>query len=335
MKKKMIAGILTIFLLITSCQTNNNAAIVNLSSPTLTPSPLATTVTRQPSKTATFSPPTEAVNFQATLTQQADDLLQAEMDTFPSVCENVRQRILSPEHDTLVISCGLNSDQTLEIISKTGIKWDLKFIDFLSEDLITAFNNEFEGERYLEGELIPLEWSKDGKYLYFGSVLYFDIDGPCFFGIGIHGLYRINVVTGNITTILYPSDSLYEGYKFAFSPDGKWLAFGKDQPYILDLQTWKNYPLEDAGYTYNFTWSADSSELAYVFDYSKMKVFRVDSMVSQTLVDEEGMCLAFSPNYDPLSIAVINGDDWVILNRYYLYDWPSGEITQLTPTPTQ
>lgn len=335
MNKKLVAGIFIIVLILSACQIKKDTTAFIPIGPSLTPSSVSATNTRRPTKTATAIPPTATADIQATQTRQADDLLQAEMDAFPTSCENAQKQVLSPDHSTLAISCGYNSDQTLEIISKSEKKWDLKFINYLSKELIASFDKIYEGDRFLEGGLVPLEWSKDGKYLYFASTLQFDVDGPCFFGFGILGLYRINVETGKIATILYPSNSLYDGYKYAFSPDGRWLAYGKNRPYLLDLITWNNLPLDDIGNTYNFTWSPDSSELAFVFDYSKMIVFKTESNVSNILVNEEGMCLYITPFTNKVSIEVINGDEWVVLDRYYIYDWTSGEINQITSTPME
>lgn len=336
MNKKLVAGIFIIILILSACQVLKNTVAVEPTSPTITPSSVSATNTRQPTKTATVIPPTATADILATQTQQANDLLQAEMDAFPTSCENAQKQVLSPDHTYIARACVYDyrgNNQTLEIISKTGIKWELQFNDYLSKDLITSFYKNYEEDKHIAGELVPIEWSKDGMYLYFGSALQFDVDGPCYSGFGDTGVYRINVKTGKIATILYPSNALYDGYEYAFSPDGRWLAYGKNQPFILDLKTWNNFPLEDTGYVYNFTWSPDSSKLAFVFDHSRMMVFKIDTKTSNTLVNEENMCLNISAINNPISIEVINIALGEVLDRYYIYDWNSEKITQLTQQP--
>lgn len=336
MNKKLVTVMFIIVLIFSACQIQINATVVVPASLTLTPHFEIATNTRTLTKTATAIPPTETADVQATLTQQADDLLQAEMDAFPTSCEHSWTQLFSPDHTLLARSClydDQEKNQTLEIVAKAGKKWNIHFNDYLTDEYITAFN-EFLGEGMpLTGQLVPLEWSKDGKFLYFGSTIYYiGAIGPNYFGREYNGLYRIDAETGSISTILPPSTTP-KGYQCAFSPNGRWLAYGKDQPFVLDIMTGQNFALEKEGFSYNFSWSTDNSKIAFIFDYSTIEVFSIEIKTNNKIQFEEHTELNIFPSEEFLGVQILNSSSGEF-DQFFQYDWSSKELKQITLTPT-
>lgn len=336
MNKKLIAEIFIIVLILSACQIQNDTSAVVPSRPTMTPSSVSATSTRPPTKTSTAIPPTATADIQATQTQQADDLLQAEMDAFPTSCDYAWRQILSPDHTNIARICSYDNkekNQTLEIVTKSGIKWEVKFNDYLTDEFKNAFH-EFMGEdQPITGELDPIEWSKDGDYLYFGStVFYIGADGPNYYGREYNGLYRIEVETGNISTILSPSSSI-NGYRSAFSPNGRWLAYGKDQPFILDIKTGQNIPLDEEGLSYNFSWSPDNSKISFVFRETTIEVFSIETKTNKKIQFEDGTELNIFPSEEYLGVQIMNNYSGEF-DQFFQYDWSSEELKQITLTPT-
>lgn len=317
-----------------SCKSAENVVAKESANPTVLLGTQLSTPTRQPIST-TATNPLDVKNqryFQAKITEQANKFIQAGMDNFPTICENSQYELFSPDQHRLVRVCTYDyqeNNQTLEIVTKSGQEWVLQSKDYFTKEFK---DNSDENKPYGEIGLLPVNWSTDGKYLYFGSKISIDADGPCFFGFGDNGLYRIDVESGEVTTILYPSPSL-EGYHYAFSPDGRWLAYGKGQPNILDLKTGKNYPINKDGSSYGFSWSPDSSKFAFVIDNSTLAIFSIGSKSLNTLINEEGWCLNITPTDNQLRIEMYSEKDGGTSDKKYLYDWTSGIIIQSTPIP--
>lgn len=208
--------------------------------PTETPNP--------PTKTATLIP-TRLFDAHATQTFQVKESLEVTMNQFPFSCDWINQRLLSPQGNWLAISCEYKIDQTLEVVNRMGKKWVLNYTDYLLRE---------PGM----GGLYPESWSKDERYLYFSSYIAYDGGGPCCYGFGDAGLFRLDVETGKVSTILQLKDSM-SGYFLQFSPDGRWLVFTNGPMYLHDLQTGVNTQIKTEGHPGDITWLADSSAFLY------------------------------------------------------------------------
>ncbi|MBA4385487.1 MAG: hypothetical protein C0410_12185 [Anaerolinea sp.] len=336
MNKKLITGIIIIVLVLSACQVLKNTVAVEPAGPTLTPSIETATNTRQPTKTATAIPPTGTADIQAMQTQQADDLLQAEMDNFPYQCIDPGNKLFSNGKNWLAIECGPANNQSLEILNKSGIRWILPFSDYIPHGLTNDGSTPF-------GRLIPIQWTKNEEYLYFVSHVHADGGGICFYGMGDLGLFRINLNNRNIKTIL-PLTTKANFYYLSFSPDGRWLAYGIDKLFILDLQTGKRIEINVESDFGNLTWSPDSSKLAFatcqttndgtLVDKSAIQFFSMNNRILQTIFEEKDrFFVIYSSDNQKMEILSQDSVNYADIVEYY-YDWSSEELKQITLTPT-
>lgn len=330
-KKGIVVALLITGILLNSCTlvengTANSIVTSGTSLPASTKPAVSPTPTHPPTATSQVFP-------FATMTEQAYQYEQTEMAKFPVKCNNPQKYLFSPDHNWLAWACPYaykDGNQTLEIADITGNEWILQSRDYYTDEFRTDF---FEFFPYGEMGIAPVNWSKDGKALYFATRIATDADGPCFFGFGDNGLYKIDIQTGKISTILPPpsSHSRY-GYQYAFSPDGKWLVYGIDQTNILNLLTNEVYPIEN-GKPRRFTWSQDSSRVVYILGDSNLTLYSAETKEISTLISEEGWCLNVFPYEDRIRIDLINENDWTTREDEYTYGWATGIIIQKTPKP--
>lgn len=341
MNKKLVAGIITLVLVLSACQLLKNTTTAEPATPTLTPDIETATNTRHPTKTVTAIPPTETPDVRATQTQFSFTMLQADMDSFPIQCAepDPYRSLLSPKKTWLATQCDSIQNRSLEILNQSGQRWSLSFSDYIPAE----FSN---GDWIPLGGLVPVFWSNDDRYLYYSSYIHTDGGGACNYGMGDQGLFRIDITNGKIETIL-PLTSEANFYYHAFSPNGRWLAYGIGKPNILDLQTGETIAIKIEGDFGNLTWSPDSSKLAFAtcqyiededrVDISAIKYFDMDSRDLTTIIEEKNRFFVIYTSDDQemeiLSQDAVNYDNIV---EYY-YDWSAEELTQntLTPTPMQ
>lgn len=333
MKKGIVVVLLITGILLNSCTLIENGTFhskvtLGTSLPASTKPAVSPTPTHPPTATSQGFP-------FATMTEQAYKYEQTEMAKFPVKCDNPHNYLFSPDHNWLAWACPYaykEGNQTLEIAGLSENEWILQSRDYCTDE----FKKDFiEFSPYGEMGIVPVNWSNDGKSLYFSTRISIDADGPCFFGFGDNGLYKIDVQTGKTSTILPPLSSYSRyGYQYAFSPDGKWLVYGNDQTNILNLQTNEVYPI-DNGMSRGFTWSQDSSKVVYVQDNSNLNLYSPETKGISTLVSEEGWCLNIFSCEDRLRIDLINEKDWSTREDEFSYDWTTGIIIQTTPTPTR
>jgi len=290
--------------------------------------------------TATKQHPTSThqMNVQATKTQQAYDVLATEITNFSIVCDKNDRLIttLSNNGLWLAISCKYKMEQTLEIVSKNGGSWKLKFQDFLSAEFIKDGNTPM-------GNLLPLHWSNDGSYLYFSPNIAWDGGGTCFYGFGVQSLYRIDLSTGSISNVLPTVSPFGDGYEIAFSPAGKRLVYYVDTPVIMDLRTGDEIYYVDIGESYagDFSWSPDGSEIVFAtclpnpegeIEKSAIVIFSLISGKLRTVVELDKMFFRILGEEDHfLKIAIWDYDTGE--TSYQYFDWSSGEIVSSTPEP--
>jgi WD40 repeat protein len=160
---------------------------------------------------------------------------------------------ISPDGKWLASGCGYSHpDQTFVVQNKEGTKWVLEFKDFLNPDTDVD----------MIGNLNPVFWSPEGKYLYFSTGLGYDGGGnQCFTWGDGYGLFRLNLKTGSWVTFVPPTD-YFPGYKFRFSPTGRQYASDNNGVIITDLQTGKSTQIDISGVT-DLSWSPDGNNLAY------------------------------------------------------------------------
>ena len=222
--------------------------------PSLTPS-----ATPRPTNRPTIYPPTAIllVDPQATMTMQARDAYTTQIASFPFTCDEDRRTLLSPNGTWLAIHCGSSPPgQTLEVVGQDGTRWVLQYSDYV--------HPEFMQDGLGMGGLYPQQWTADEKYLFFSSHIHFS-GGPtcCYYGIGDHGLFRLDLTSGAVSVIL-PLRGSPSGYLYAFSPGGRRLAYVADPPVILDLRTGELTPFQVGQVAIgDLTWSPDGRELAY------------------------------------------------------------------------
>jgi len=153
------------------------------------------------------------------------------MASFPHLCkDNYSLGNFSPDGLWMAESCYRDNDKSpvLTISNKeTQVLWKLVYRDYI--DVV------------YDGGMSVVHWSNDSKYAYFNSYISAD-GGECFvsgtiaeFGLG---LFRLDLQTGNTTTILPLKDN-FGWYGFAFSPAGRRLVYGayaRDFK-VLDIKT--------------------------------------------------------------------------------------------------
>jgi hypothetical protein len=292
---------------------------VQTNTPYITPSP-SNTSTKTVAATSTTSP--------------KHALKETQVASFSASCDdnyrNIYSSLLSPKGNWLALPCGDKYDQNLRIYNHTGKKWELQYKDFADEQ-----NIQYGGQLY------PVHWANDEKYLYFRSSVTMSAGGTCFYGGLGQGLYRLDINNGTVDATLPPLKNMGL-YLFSFSPSGRWLAVDS---YILDLQTGEKIFLEGREYTFgDFTWSPDSSKLAYssclsssqqfVVYQSAIRIFSLETRTSKTILHSE------TPNVflriDPMDDNRLKiYDDYWNKSSYSFYDWSTGQLTtpSLTPTP--
>jgi hypothetical protein len=120
-----------------------------------------------------------------------------------------------------------------------------------------------------DGGMAISHWSIDGQYAYFYSFMN-PSGGECFRrgNDSGWGVFRINLQTGDVTSVLPTGEDLFIWYGFSFSPTDRRLVYGlhaKDYK-ILDMTTGRTIPVKsikkytDGG---GFVWSSDGMAFVY------------------------------------------------------------------------
>ena len=262
-------------------------------------------------------------------TSQAEDAQATSIAQFPATCTLERgDDFLSPDENWLATQCGNQKEYfNLEIVDRTGKHWSVQYKD------------------YGPGGLGPVYWTADQAYLFFDSTVGYEGGGTCFYGFGTGALYRIELKTGKVSTIL-PATPTVDGYLFAFSPTGRRLAYsGSYGPVILDLRTGQELNLDVGDDAFGYlTWSPDGSELAYstyrsvqsgndyVVKSSAIKIYSTLRQTTRTIFDLPDNLLTIEDwsATNGLKIGSQNPD----FNTNYLWIDPvSGAQTIINPQP--
>ena len=120
-----------------------------------------------------------------------------------------------------------------------------------------------------DGGMAIANWSNDGKYAYFYSYAN-SSGGGCFrpYSLGGWGLFRLELKTGDVISILPIGNNEYIWYGFSFSPTNKHLVYGVNAKnfVVLDIETDKSFNInhknrfDDGG---GFLWSKDETKFVY------------------------------------------------------------------------
>jgi WD40 repeat protein len=155
-----------------------------------------------------------------------------------------------------------------------------------------------------DGGMAVVRWSNDERYAYFFSFLN-SSGGECFYDGGDRGfgLFRVDLMIGEITTVLPPSNSFW-WYGFSFSPTDRRLVYGAraQDLKILDMTTGQLIRILSAnGFDVGggFLWSSDGLKLIYStvkswdqgekFNYS-LRLVDVQSGSEQILLESQDAC---------------------------------------------
>ncbi len=111
------------------------------------------------------------------------------------------------------------------------------------------------------------------------------------------------------------------------------MAYGKDQPFILDIKTGQNIPLDEEGLSYNFSWSPDNSKISFVFRETTIEVFSIETKTNKKIQFEDGTELNIFPSEEYLGVQIMNNYSGEF-DQFFQYDWSSEELKQITLTPT-
>jgi len=287
----------------------------------------------QPTYTSTATPATP--DFEATITEQAG-ILYRKLADFPITCTeffdfNV---YFSPDKQWVTITCGFNDVQNLEVAGVDGSHWMLRFEDYLSKELFK--------DGIPMGGVYPNHWTTDGRYLFFNARIYGDGGGPCFYGSGSTGLFRLDVLTGKISAVL-PITQDYKGYEFAFSPNGRWLAYYLKSFLLLDLQTGKITTMPGKNVRHaNFIWSPDGEQIAYVtceldqtgnsVERSTVEIFSLESTTSKIIYESEEYTLNIE-RWNNNQLLWIYYEDNLNDDSSLYYNWSIKQLVTPTPTP--
>ena len=182
---------------------------------------------------------------------------------YPPICEvNFAPREFSPDGSWMVEFCYSEQDHSpiLTISSKeTNDLWKL------------VYSNYIQHTDFLpDGGLGIVHWTLDGGYTYFASYTS-GSGGECFVNgdpkTGVKGLFRLDLMTGQVTTLLPLQDS-FIGYSFSFSPTGRRLVYDTHSAglNILDIRTGNLIRVghnTEFGSEGGYLWSPDGLKFMY------------------------------------------------------------------------
>lgn len=193
--------------------------------------------------------------------------------------------------------------------------WVFHFSDFLSED-----------NQGIMGNLYPLAWGVESKFLYFSAALGWSGGGnQCFPGIGWYGLYRLDLGTGTMATLIDGKNKNFAGDEIRFSPNGNYYAVDLNGVTITDLMNGDVETIDVSG-VMEMVWSLDSRYLVFFVadcgdefvETSSIHIW--DSVINETrvLFSTNNMLLLPRTWIDSSLIEFI-GEEWVGGDTHYLY----------------
>lgn len=222
---------------------------------TAIPSPVTPTLTHSPSLTPTITiQPTETV----VVLSQSQILEAVKQEDYKTLCDgkDLHPTISqSPNGEWAAIPC----NPFTKIFRMDGTKsWKV------SSSMLSL------PDERLNLDLFIHHWSSDQRYIYL-RLFSCCLDGPGGIPLHDHALYRLNLATGELTTILEPLTDYLNFYDFTFSPDDNDLVYTRqDIPnklFIKDLalQTETSILLNRAySAAGDFFWSDDDKTIVFI-----------------------------------------------------------------------
>lgn len=240
--------------------------------PTAAPSLVMPTLTFQPTLTPKMTiQPTETV----VLLSQAQIMEAVKQEDYKTLCDGkdlyptISQ---SPNGEWAAIPC----NQFTKIFRMDGTKsWKV------SSSVLSLSD-----ERLKNLDLFIEHWSTDKNYIYL-RLFSCCLDGPGGIPLYDHALYRLDLATGELTTILEPLTDYLNFYDFTFSPDDNDLVYTRqDIPnklFIKDLalQTETSILLNrEYSAAGDFFWSDDDKTIVFIgeFDEGDVRSFSLLSL---------------------------------------------------------
>lgn len=250
--------------LIAACDTATSvnkpvSATQQIAHPASSNGDLQTPPTNTPSPRVTSSQ--THVAFDEATYDATQSVVRTEVAQFPRVCRADYSRPnFSPNGLWMEELCYSENDRDLVMTlsnQERQVLWKLLYRDYIPPMDIVP-----------DGGMAVVHWSNDERYAYFFSFLN-SSGGECFYDGGDRGfgLFRIDLLTGEVTTLLPPSNSFW-WYGFSFSPTDRRLVYGaraRDLR-ILDMTTGDLISIlsassfDEGG---GFLWSSDGSKLVY------------------------------------------------------------------------
>jgi len=333
MNLKTTIGCIIVASILISCKANDVSMIIPSSSPegivvTETPTPKATSTSKPKTPFSTKTP-----DFYATSSEIAYEKKETQAAGFPAPCEEPGRYEISPNGNWMAVNCTDNENVTLVVVNKEGIKWTLQYSDYLPV--------EEQGSLPMGG-LYVAHWTDNEKYLYFYTYISVSGGGPCFYGYGPIGLFRLNLINRVVTTVL-PLRDAFDGYLFSFSPDSKYLAYSTDKLIVREISTGveKLIASEDMVHG-DLTWSQDGSQLAYascetdmdtlVEKSSSIEIYSMNNKTAQTIMASDGNLLRINYTGDENTLQIEKRDALTWNSSYYVFDWSTGKVKSI-PMP--
>lgn len=323
-----LSFILLLFLLISSCNSSVSGSPIgneNLSinteqlatKPIISSTPIATlslasvtstyTPTIEPTQQSAYSTAVAAREITATSWQIRRDTIATKVAQFPPVDCGDQESLssLSPDGKWAFTVCGIKSNKISIVHNANGVMWILESKNFLPPSMADV--------EEISGSLTPEFWDTDGGYLYFSTYLSFDIGGnDCFTGYGVNGLFRLNLKTGEVTTLISPSEYV----EVKFSQTGRRYAADINGATITDIKTGEITQL-DAENVMDLSWSPDGTKLAFSTSTcdndgflisSSMYVWDAITRETHTLLTTEKISLSPDSWLDNKALRIIGED---------------------------
>lgn len=179
----------------------------------------------------------------------------------------------------------------------------------------------------------PLQWSPDGRYLYFTNA---PVADGCALFVNASDLQRLDLTDGSVKAILPPNTT----WSLALAPDGKTVAYQKgDELYLLDLETMNDSTIkvekaEPNAQWGNFVWTPDSQKVAFTIAYQPC--LPPEWSHSLLVMDTQSATLTTVIEKDPRRLSIVGWMDAQHLlltdteRALWLLDMDAGAITAPT-----
>ncbi len=242
---------------------------------------------------------------------------------------------ISPDEQWIAFTCYTNDPYSLKVIEQNGKSWTLNIANYLPP--------EWEGKTEpFHNNLWPIHWDVNKSKLYFASDQFMEPYGVISYGVGVLGIFKLDLSNGTVNTIVSPKLENF-GYLFSFSQNGKYLAVSKDGITIFNLETGEKItvPVTEP-LVGNLMWSIESDKLVYGscepdFYYknpfgSSISIYSLNSNTISRIIEKKGLLLTAS-NLDENGFEISEEKLNTNSAQIGVYYWDKGLILTATPEP--